>query len=88
MGFWDFVKQLIHFALAAWWNKFTEQQRLRNNPDPHLDKYALEVPGSYTPHYLDSALSDNTRAPYYENTVNRLYEDDRPHYYKKKHYPD
>jgi hypothetical protein len=88
MGFWDFVKQLIHFALAAWWNKFTEQERQKNSPDPHSDKYDLEFPRAYTSHYLDPALSDDTRPPYYETTVNRLYADDRPLYHKKKHYPD
>jgi hypothetical protein len=86
MGFWDFIKQLIHFALAAWWNKITEQYQPKNNP-PQSDRYALEFPKAYTPLYVDNALSDNTRPPYYKNTLNQLYEDDGAFYYKRKHYP-
>jgi hypothetical protein len=86
MGFWDFIKQLIHFALAVWWNKFTEQQRPKSNPDPQSDKYALEFPKAYTPRYVDAALSGDTRPPYYETTVNQLYDDDGPFFYKRKNY--
>ena len=87
MGLWELIRQLFHFALAAWWNKITEQYQPKNNPDPQLDRYALEFPKAYTPLYVDPALSDNTRLPYYKNTLNQLYENDSTFYYKRKHYP-
>ena len=63
MGLWELIRQLFRFALAAWWNKITEQYKPKSNPDPQSDKYGLEFPKAYTQRYVDPSLSEDIQNP-------------------------
>jgi hypothetical protein len=84
MGLWELIKQLIRFALAAWWNRITEQYGPGSIPDSQGAQYSYEYPKEYTMQYFRNTHPDYLLSPDYRNTLNRLYQDSV--YEKRKHY--
>ena len=81
MGLWDFIKQVLRFAVAAWWAKITEKHG--HSPSNNSAKYSLEYPEKYTKEYFTNGFQDYRWNPDYIRPINNLY-DDRVKNYKEK----
>ena len=69
MGLWDLVRQLFQFAVAAWWNKVTDEY----TKPPPKPNYAIEYPEEYTRDYFRNGLSSYRWNPEYLTPQNHLY---------------
>ena len=86
MGLWELVKQLFRFALAAWWNKITEQYGPGSSPDSQAPEYSYEYPKEYATPYVRNSHPDYQLSPYYRNSLRDLYDNSASVYEKRKHY--
>jgi hypothetical protein len=82
MNLWNFIKQLVRLAFAAWWNKVTENYPEIDSLD--APKYDIESPEKYTRNYFTNDLTDHTWAPEYKQPINHLYDNDNSIYEKRK----
>jgi hypothetical protein len=80
MGLWDFIKQLLRLAFAAWWNKVTENYF----PRPETPHHILEYPKEYTRDYFRDGFQDYRWTPAYMAPENHLY--DNRFKYSKQNY--
>ena len=87
MGLWELIKQLFRFALAAWWNKITEQYGPGSGPDFQVPHYSYAYPREYDTAYIRNSPPDYQLYPYYGNNLRDLYDNDVSVYEKRKHYP-
>ena len=84
MGFWDFIKQLVHAVIAAWWNKITEDATKRPETGP---EYVVDYPPEYIREYFGNVFTDYRWNPSYKHPVNHLYDnEERFKYRSSKNY--